>query len=379
MYSSDTRVPAIVAQSNNGSFEKLMEIEAAQLWIKSIIEDMDLIQQLPDDKLNFSQKEINSNKAFWKSVSSPDEFVKNNIQNTTRSIDRDIVPKGGHYELIESITYSEVYDSISRMTDTNWSQGYPYNYYCPLKSNSNSNHAPAGCVAIAAAQMLYYLHDNYSVPQTAPSEAYCDGNIDSYSWAQTNYTSTIWNYMNSSGYYAAPLIADIGRRVKMKYGNDGSGAYTKDLVNNVFIPYGIYCTYSNYDTEQLKNSLLNNMSVLLDAYSTPNTNSTSTKVGHAFISDRYKRIRYVTRNFYEWDYDYDSPDVLQPFIPRKYEYTYSSPQISMIGMNWGWGEFYNDSTEWFSLTGNWISKHYSSYNWNISRHMISGFQVINNN
>ena len=42
-----------------------------------------------------------------------------------------------------------------------------YNIYCPLKSD-NFWHAPAGCVAIAGAQILYYLNHKFGVPATAP-------------------------------------------------------------------------------------------------------------------------------------------------------------------------------------------------------------------
>ena len=378
IYSSDTRVPAIIAQSDSGSFDELMEIDGARLWIQSIAEDMAIIKSLPDEKLNFTEKEISSNKAFWESISSPDKYIKENLLQSTRAINKDLILITGHYEYRYSTSYSEVYDSIPRMTVTNWHQDYPYNIYCPLKSNSNYNHAPAGCVAIAGAQMLYFLHDYYGVPTTAPSEAYCNGNINSYTWDQTNYTSSIWNYMNMYGSYAAPFVANVGKRLNMDYGDLGSGAYTSDLVNNVFAPYGISCTYASYDTSILKNSLINGMPVLLSARSTYTTNTGTEKVGHAFIADRYKRTRTVTKNYYEWVYDSYPTNTPIPMVPEKIEYTYSSPNITMIGMNWGWGSYYNISSEWFSLTGDWISSIETSYNWNINRHMIYNFQIINN-
>ena len=373
MYSSDTRVPAIVAHSKNGSFEKLMQIDGAKLWIQSIVEDMALIKKLPDEMLNFSQKEIAENKAFWKSISSPDEYVKDNLLSTTRAVEKDPILITGHYELRFTDSYAEVYDSIPRMTATNWHQSYPYNYYCPLKSD-NSINADAGCVAIAAAQMLYYLHYHYGVPATAPSEAYCNGNITSYTWAQTNYTTSIWDNM-IYGINAAPLIADVGRRVNMDYGDEDSGASTSDLPNKVFAPYGISCSYTDYNTDLLKNSLINEMPVILRASTYVTTNNGTEIKGHVFIADRYKRTRIVTENYYEWVYDTYPPHTPLPWVPEKIEYTYSSPTISMIGMNWGWKyHFYNDD-EWFSLTGDW---YVSPYNFNISRHMIHGFQVINN-
>jgi hypothetical protein len=370
IYSSDTRVPAIVAQSTSGSFDNLMKIDAAKLWIQAMAEDMSVIRDLADDELNFTQQEIDNNKAFWKSISSPDDFVQDNLLRSTRA-SRAL----GHYEVISSTTYSEVYDSIGRMTETNWSQGKPYNIYCPLKSN-NSEHAPAGCSAIAAAQMLYFLHDHLGVPTTAPSEAYCEGNINSYTWEQTNYTSEIWGLMNSNGVYAAPLIADIGRRLGIKYGDSGSSASATDLVKKVFNSYGISCTYDSYTAQKAINSLSDNVPVVLVAWAKDTTNTGSiNNVGHAFIADRYKRTVMVTKNILEWVYD-SIPNKPVPYITRE-SYTYSSPSISMIGMNWGWGKYYNDSTEWLSLTGDWVSQRsYTKHNWNIDRHIIHGFQVI---
>ena len=375
MYSSDTRVPAIVALSESGSFDELMQIDGAQLWIQSIIDDMNAIRELPDDMLNFTQEEIESNKTFWKSVSSPDEYVKETMGTSTRAHGDIILPPlAGHYELTNSEYHSEIYDSIDRIIKTNWHQGFPYNIYCPLIADDTTEHAPAGCVAIAGAQMLYFLHDKYNVPKTAPSEAYCNGDINSYTWAQTNYTSEIWDEMSVSGYKAAPLIADVGRRVNIRYGKDGSSAITSDLVNKVFVPYGISCTYTQYNVDQLRNSLSNGMPVLLRA----STSSSTGQLGHAFIADRYKRERIVTKNYYRWVYDNPS-DKPRPLVDEKIEYTYSSPKITMIGMNWGWGYNYYFKDEWFTLTGDWISKNInmSIYNWNISRHMIYNFQVIN--
>lgn len=374
IYSSDTRVPAIVAQSDSGSFERLMQIDGAKMWIQSIAEDMAIIKQLPDEKLNFTQNEIENNKAFWKSISSPDEYVKEHLIKT-RSHEDDFLGFTGHYELRSTRTWQEVYDSIPSMIKTNWHQGYPFNYYCPLKSD-NSTQAPAGCVAIAAGQMLYYLHYHIGVPETAPSEAYCNGNISSYTWAQTNYTSEIWNTMKNSSIAAAPLIADIGRRVNMLYGNTASNAFTINLVDYVFAPYGIACTYSDYNVAQLQNSLINNMPVILRAETTTQSNGNTYISGHAFISDRYKRCRNVTENYYEWVYDRRPANKPVPNIPEKTEYTYSSPFINMIGMNWGF-ESDNDEGEWYTLTGNWFCTETSS-NFNTSRQMIYGFHAINN-
>lgn len=118
------------------------------------------------------------------------------------------------------------------------------------------------------------------------------------------------------------------------------------------------------------------MPVILSARSIATRSNGTGKVGHAFIADRYKRTRIVTKNYYEWVYDSYPQGKPIPMIPDKVVSSYSSPTISMIGFNWGWGSYCNVPDEWFSLTGDWISSRVSSYNWNINRNMIYDFKVI---
>ncbi len=261
IYSSDKRVPPIVAESEEGSFEDVMQNEEAMFWIKSMAQDMYNIKNCNDCDLNFTSEEISTNKEFWELVTTPDEnldeYLKDKMNSPNYAI-RDsttvkpLIPNG-HYEYHSSYSTYEVYDSIARLTTTDWHQHNPFNMYCPYKSNL-STRAPAGCVAISCVQMLYFLHNKYGIPRTAPSEAYCNGNVNSsdYDWNQTNYTAEIWDEMTGNGSAAAPLIADIGRRVNMIYGDEGSAASTRDLVDKVFTPYGVSSIYTTYDTEILK-------------------------------------------------------------------------------------------------------------------------------
>lgn len=385
VYSSDTRVPAIVAQSDEGSFDDLMKIDGAKLWIQSMADDMAMIRQLGDEKLNFTREEIENNKAFWESISSPDEFVKKMLkESATRGggvLDPDApldsLFLNGHYEYSFTDSYTEVYDSISRLTHTDWIQRGPYNNYCPFNSDSTYR-VPAGCLIIAAAQMLYFLHNKFGVPETAPSTASCNGTINNYldDWYQNNYTTTVWDSMSTYGYKAAPLVANVANRLHAHFTNNSTSAPTSLLKDSVFAPYNISCTYTSYDSDKvelLRTSLINGIPVLFDAYTTSDE-------GHAFIADRYKRTRTVTRRHYEWVYDNLTPPFTPlPVVPEYIEYSYSSPVINMIGMNWGWGSYFNVDSEWLSLTGDWFSvrPEASGYHWNVNRHMIYGFSVIN--
>ena len=374
VYSSDSRVPAIVAESSTGTFAEAMQNEAAHVWMESIAEEMKVIKSLPDKDLNFSAEEIERNKEFWMAVSDPNNFVKKKL-----GIDGSIGQKGlltatGHYELSGTITSTVVYDSIPRLTTTNWYQTSPYNMYCPFKSNSTTIHAPAGCVAIAGAQMLYFLHNKFGVPETAPSQAYVYGHVGSnYNWSQYNYTSTVWNTMTTPA-NAAPLIADVGRRLNTEYWDDESYAVSFHLVNNVFSPYGIYCSYITYNTDSLFTSLHDSgVPVIVSARATQGLGTTN----YTFIIDRYKRFCTRTRYCYVWVWDVIPPGAQLPQYPNIYEDEFSSPTSTMIGMNWGMGPSSNDS-EWYTLTGDWINHQefeYYNLNWNILRNMIHNFQI----
>jgi len=236
IYSSDARVPACVAQCDSGTYEDLKKNEAAMVWIQTMADDIALIKTLSDEKLNFTKEQIENHKEFWKSVSSPDEYIKEKVfGKSTRVPDLPPLIPAGHYQLISTtFEYDTIY-YVPRLTETNWHQNQPYNNYCPKRSDTTTGErAPAGCVAIAGAQMLYYLHYHLGVPVEAPSSAYCYGCVTehpTYRWGQSDYSSTVWDDMALDGSEAAPLIANVGKRVSMTYRNDNSIAYTSDLVN----------------------------------------------------------------------------------------------------------------------------------------------------
>lgn len=389
IYSSDTRVPAIVAECEEGTVEDLMKCEAVQAWLQGTKDDMATISKLPDNKLKFTKQEMDENRAFWRSISSPDEYVRENLELTRghgHVLDSTLlnpdptIEKGyiGHWVFRFSDTYTEDYDVIPRLTTTNWHQGSPYNAFCPLFEGysymSGDIRTPAGCIAVAGAQMLYFLHNKLGVPETAPSEADPEINMSNYKekMKQWNPTSEVWGEMNISPYTkAAVLIANIGTLIGMEYG-ELSGAHGYDMPEKVFKPYGISCTYTDYNTTLLKNSLLNKMPVILGAYDKAGGS------GHAFIADRYKRIRTVTVNHYDWVFDEWPAFKPVPAVKERVEYSYSSPVISMIAMNWGFKNTSNDA--WYTLTGDWIDPRQESErkNYTKGRTMIYNFQVANN-
>lgn len=368
MYASDKRVPAIVAENEEGRFDLKETEEVMGTWFEAMKEDMKRVQNAEDKDLNFTAEEIEANKAYWDAVCNADEFARSHIE-TTRggTLGPGLIIPPGHYELYATYQDVIVYDSIDHLTTTKWSQGDPYNKFCPLKT-TGSNHAPAGCVAIAGAQMLYYLYQHLGAPQTIPDTAYCNSRVNSsyvYDWNQWSTGTDVWGLIEgwentyNSGLLVAPLIAHIGKRVGMEYGDTASGAYTSSLVANVFNYYGINCQYTDFDVNKVKNSLYNNMPVVTSAYSSHD--GSGYHGGHAFIIDRYRRSRTKTSYYYNWVYDFQGlPYTPTPAVMDSISIEYSSPYITQIGMNWGWGDMYNYNDwhlvndTWHAPTGSWI-------------------------
>jgi hypothetical protein len=366
MYSSDTRVPIILAESSSGNFRESMENEEFAAWIATIAEDMKAIRESSDEELNFSEEEIQQNESFWETVLG--------VQDTSVLNLGVFYPKPA--ECVESfyVTDIESTETIPHLMTTAWSQTAPYNSACPFLS-SGTGRSPAGCVPIAAAQMLFFLHDTLGVPKTAPSEAYCNSknNESPYDWGQTNYTEDIWDKMRVDKGYTAPLIADVGRRVGVKYGDKGSSAVLKTLVDKVFSPYGISCEYDVYKEQYISSSLLKNMPVILSAYDDDGD-------GHAFIADAYKKANYVTKFIQVYEYpNVYKPDGTLMVKPEGWveETIYASySDVISIGMNWGWGSSLQKNDEWFTLTGDWIKTVGSdSMNYHKNRKIIYNWRI----
>lgn len=372
IYASDKRIPAIIMQSEFGSFNEFVKAEGSNLWLKSMIQEMKDIRNTDTTDLIFTKDEIENNINFWKSICDPDGFIKSFYKNRitrgqptiTDSIINPIFLKG-HYEYYATYRGDQVYDTLERLITTDWHESDPFNTYCPFKSNESGKRAPAGSMAISAAQILYFFNTEFGVPATAPSTAYCNHRVDdNYTdWAQTEYSDTIWERMKDYDSAAAPLIADIGRRVNMKYGNDISYCNPEDLVNKVFAPYGLTSHYKKYDVETLKDNLLKKLPVIIEA------RDKSASSPYTFIIDRYKRLRYTITNVYIWQYDNIEDNKIVPCVPDSISYSYSTPYIDQIGINWGMGSHKLNSEPWYPLMGDWRI-YDAPYNFNENRKMI---------
>lgn len=128
-------------------------------------------------------------------------------------------------------------ENIAPLVSAHWSQGAPYNNLCPYMSNG-SGRALTGCVATAAAQVIYYWRkelpdrSQYDTPTygygDAPvTESFPKGTPLRWELMQDNYGGSTPEDMNTA---VATLMAITGTSTWLTYGSSTSGQI-HDLVN----------------------------------------------------------------------------------------------------------------------------------------------------
>lgn len=362
--SSDVRVPPILAESSSGSFSMEDGSEGFRLWIAAMAKDMRAVRSSRDEELKFSEEEISANKTFWGQPPQRKPFPHESD-----------VPSGQWYTCTYSVT--EVVDTLPHITVTQWDQNAPYNLFCPVRTDDPNLHAYAGCTAIAGAQMLFFLHSKYGLPECVYEYAEHIGTVADHDFHSDNPSSTIWSSMTTT-YQDNPnaivpersLIAYVGELISTEYQNDGSSASFYALKPSVLEYFGYNCSYATYNDALLKNCLLGGDPVLVSAYSNRGLE------GHSFLIDGYKRTRIhtITEHYYR-----TSDGLCVPGYTDYKTHSYSDPEITSVKMNWGWWSQWkhNRNDGWYTLTGEWTvllngSNHTYQQN---DRSMIYNFSV----
>lgn len=373
--SADKRTPVVLAAQESGTLnlEECPENEglAAQLsWIGYLAAEVLSVRSNPEYKPNDPEaiNGVTSSQDFWCAITTPGELFENR--------DGGGNPPGleGYWELVsiteETLEYDQVY-----LTTPAWSQSSPYNTYAPYRTDYPSLHAPAGCVAVAGAEMLYFLYNHLSSNIPIPSAAYVSGNINSYTISFDTPSTANWGpVLNGNTDAIAVLLAYIGYCLPNQWGNTGTGSSLTNLKNNVYSNFGIASTLADYTASSAKYALTSSgRPIIMSAYGNvtyflgiPIYND-----GHAFLIDKYKRVRKRYTYYYEWVYGYEGEII--NFAPEYTEVYYGTPYLDdTVGMNWGWGGYGNSS--WYSLSGSWSIDEYS---FDYDRDMLCDFAFVN--
>lgn len=381
---ADKRAPTILGRDSNGNLPSKEAPDDIMAWIENLELDVLFLRsfsgrpKVADDE---TWEKMLGSIDFWKALNADSEYIERNSDVTRVAPLEDPIPlPPGHWELISTSETIEVFESIGPLVTVNFHQDSPYNNCCPYAYPYSTGRAKAGCVAVAGAQMAHYLHFHLGRPVLAPTNGTCYTNAYKYengvpviddeaylgiNVSYSNQSSSIWGGMGNYQPLASYLIADIGKRVFMQYGADGSSATVNDLVAWYFISEGVMCRDSLYDSEIVSISICDDMPVILHAIATVDDQPK----GHAFIADGWRSCRTKTESNYMWVWD--APSNI-PHAAYNNVISYG-PITEQFHMNWGWGASYNGDTSWYAPNGNWIV---DGKNFNQSRRMAWGFELF---
>ena len=373
LISSDTRLPIVLAESPTGIFDITTVDQASATWLETMAEEIRDFKNQRNTTSYMDESPYEASFAdIWKTIRQSNNIYSYNIGNDE--------PLDCGYLPYSSITETETLKEVQHLIQQTWHQHSPYNNYCPLKSgasemDSNPQRAPAGCVAVAGAQMLDYLHKKIGRPSEAPSQAFISGHVGNYTQLFSGYSSYPLENMNDI--YAAMLIGDVGGRLDMNYGDDESYALTEDLIE-VFDSYGITCEYGDFNETTVTNHLLDSLPIVVRADGTKKTilGIPTYQNGHSFIIDGYRLTREKTTETYvrAWlTYDADSVEVHTfDFTDTYTSIKYTTPKIEQVKMNWGWVDPSN-SYPWYTLLGNWHTNN-PTLDFDYRRKMLYNYQ-----
>ncbi len=190
--------------------------------------------------------------------------------------------------------------SVSPLLSTTWNQSCHYNELCPEDNDAPygyCNHVPAGCVALAMAQVMKYW--DYPSTGTGYHEYY----ISPYGWQSADFENTTYQWDNmpnsigSSNIDLATLIYHCAVSVNMQFGPNGSGASTS-MAHNSMVNYFNYSEEAQY---LYKNSFSNPEweTMLRDNLDTgrPVIYRGDGTGGHAWVCDGYAADNYFHMNW----------------------------------------------------------------------------------
>ena len=402
--SADKRAQPVLAFSEGGEFSFETANPGEKIWLECLACDV-LNLRTADKALQTRAAENNPNVGFWRGLELRKEIMDEDVVETRAfgdSLDFSFdplpilpfpLPEGGHYELSQTYENYTLETEVGHMITTEWRQWSPWNVKCPRAYDTDDTYGqefvPAGCVAIAISQILYYMHNKVGVPTMAPTNAYYTGQYnpwDVFDWGLSftleGMSGDMWNMMATSGEWVtnntnavASLIAHVGYLSGMDYGDTGSSAADEDALEGACHYYGITGTLlegNAYNYSRVVENLRDSLVVYASAW-------TEEGDGHAFVIDGYRDYKLSYNDVYDWVWDEpQDPNGPQIKVPG---YTITRPTNSVICkyicMNWGWAVSHNNEDDgtptWYAPYGHWTL---DGDNYNLDRLAIVDFRIL---
>lgn len=206
LVADDIRIPGVIAYCPEGSLNDTVYNEGLAAYMRDLPNAIvNKIARVSSELSNYRNMEkVMTRSPYWGSENPPTDFESFPMPEYDGTyISGDTVNIYENSRLIAGMP-----QIISFRVPVKWGQSYPYNKDVPYSCGSDK--APAGCVAIAIAQIMAY--------HKYPSK---------YNWDLLTQTPTISGYSDNDEIRrneVARLIADIGREVNMVYSCSGSGS-----------------------------------------------------------------------------------------------------------------------------------------------------------
>ena len=358
--SSDTRTPAIIAEGKKGSFSLEDGNPAVRIWLEMTAQNIASVREAKDDGLIFTKEDINAHRQVWQKEEKGKELRGIKDPNIPE-------PENGYWQsVLYHVEHNVIDEEIEHLTP-HWDQDRPYNVYCPSGS-------PAGCVAIAASEVLYYLHSIWGIPATMVTE-YKDGgfcNESATAWSQMKY-----DYRATNANAEAILISYVGDAINMHYHDKYSWALPSNIRTLLFPRWGIYCSQGGYRESIVEDNLFRHLPVIVTAsdFLIPADFDI-----HCFVIDGFVKMHdeYTYYNYWVPADPRDHKTYKVSSIGESHEPYYnvstSRHRISAIKINWGWASQWRRNNPlndgWYTLTSDWTVTNGPTYSYNYNVNMI---------
>ena len=183
------------------------------------------------------------------------------------------------------------YEFYPALTETSWDQGYPYNQALPKRYDSVFR-CVAGCTVVAIAQLLYYTHYAFGLPNDIYEESSCDDYYNEgppYSFAFSSPSATTWDLMSptyngitNSDPYIPALYALIASRSNTTYTPDYGETLETYIPSTLasFLLTGV--TSQGFYSPDIRDEVADDRPVLCGGI------SPSTYEAHSFLIDGYR-------------------------------------------------------------------------------------------
>lgn len=344
---SDKRFPLCVAYNNESEFNYANMHDAQRAWFDNLAKDIYFVKKYGGNSENEHCK-------VWNHLLNSKSIEKRN----SRSLMDDEVEEPGGWMLHNTRVQENILEQ-NHLLFTHWSQcmGFDifdlpdYNMYCPPRSTGEGN-CPVGCAAVAAGQVLYYLHSIWGVPANMVTTATYNQSDKKYIFS--GWSNSKWaNIDNNDIESIALLLGHVGTLCDMQYNDDSSGTNTYEKLPDVLDAYGIgYSKKQSWDESIIRNNISMDKPVI-GRITGVGENGKNAK--HVLVIDGYRYVCTTYTDVYIYVDDYNSypGDIYDHFesddpFPEEgptLEETYNV-NVMYYMINWGYGE--TDNTYYVS-------------------------------